>query len=269
MYAFGLVLREMLTGTRNTEGLEVARAYTRLRDVPPGVSAAAPPRGLEKLIDALLQPDPERRPEAKEALERLERMAGEAAPSSPGSRRRAIAIAAGVVALLLVGWWGAQDIRGRLVDGSQAEDSTSVAPGGGGDPGVGSLQPEPAGTQASVPSQPSRPRTSGNEAGLQEPRGEESVPVTFTLVVGFRPTAAPLVDEAGLSHVLVDGRDTGESPGDFRLSGVPGDTIRVSLRQTARRNRALLFDPSTAMVVVPGNEGTVSILFAVRDGEGP
>jgi serine/threonine protein kinase len=99
VYALGLVLLESLSGRRVFPGDDWSSAEQRL-DRPPAVPSGLP-EPLRSTLRAMTDPDPRRRPDAREVAERLSRMPVEPPVREDGGGRRTALVALAVVALLL------------------------------------------------------------------------------------------------------------------------------------------------------------------------
>ena len=113
IYAFGLILYDMLVGKRRAEqaASAIAELQARLEAPPPAAKSVVPalPDSLDSLVSRCLQPDPENRYQTtKELASVLDRLddAGEPIPEPRRFTPRMIAAAVVVVAALVTGtWW--------------------------------------------------------------------------------------------------------------------------------------------------------------------
>ena len=99
VYALGLVLLESLSGRRVFPGDDWASAEQRL-DRPPTIPAGLP-EPLRGTLRAMTDPDPRRRPDAREVAARLSQVTTTPPPVEDGGGRRTALIALAVVALLV------------------------------------------------------------------------------------------------------------------------------------------------------------------------
>ncbi|MHA6779698.1 serine/threonine-protein kinase [Pseudonocardia saturnea] len=99
VYALGLVLLESLSGRRVFPGDDWASAEQRL-DRPPTIPAGLP-EPLRGTLRAMTDPDPRRRPDAREVAARLSQVTTAPPPVEAGGGRRTALIALAVVALLV------------------------------------------------------------------------------------------------------------------------------------------------------------------------
>lgn len=126
VYALGLVLLESLSGRRVFPGDDWASAERRL-DRPPAIPAGLP-EPLRGTLRAMTDPDPRRRPDAREVAERLSRVPVEPPVREGGGGRRAALIALAVVALLVVVVVALTRGGDEPTDAVAAPDTTTTAP---------------------------------------------------------------------------------------------------------------------------------------------
>jgi serine/threonine protein kinase len=128
IYALGLVLLESLSGRRVFPGDDWASAERRL-DRPPAIPAGLP-EPLRSTLRAMTDPDPRRRPDAREVAERLSRVPVEVPPvdEGGGGGRRTALIALAVVALLLVAVFALTRGDDEPTDVVAAPETTTSAP---------------------------------------------------------------------------------------------------------------------------------------------
>jgi len=117
LYAFGLILYDLLTGGRRADGSVVADLMARMQKPVPSVRTSAPdvPEALARIIDRCLERDPDARfattAELVQALNRLDARGHELRPAAP--RRNKGLLVANAVAFVLVAAVVAWNLRGR------------------------------------------------------------------------------------------------------------------------------------------------------------
>ena len=112
MYALGLMFYDMVLGKRDRRArASISELMSRLKSPPPLVRSVDSqiPEAVERIIDRCLQPDPDDRFESTaELLAALDRLDANGNPLPRLSKRAILAIASGLVAVvlaLLATWW--------------------------------------------------------------------------------------------------------------------------------------------------------------------
>lgn len=204
VYALGVVLHEMLTGTvpfrvRGWDDVAVDHGQ------PPAPLVAGLPRKVSEIIQRCLRRDPHERPHATEVAMVLDRVVA----SPPRRWLRVGAFAAGgavVVSALATAWWfGGDQLAPRgVAAATSSPTSPAIAT-------PSAQSPSPAGTTSPASSATPRPPTTPAPTPTRAP-----VPVPVTPTVG-----------AALATVM-DTIDTGLAHGQVR------DDVALDLRQTIR-----------------------------------
>ncbi|MBB5867964.1 serine/threonine-protein kinase [Allocatelliglobosispora scoriae] len=235
IYALGVVLHEMLTGTvpfRVRGWEDVANDHGR----PPAPAVAGLPRPVVEVLQRCLRRDPHERPHATELAMVLDR-----ALAAPPRRWPRYAAVGGVVVLLAgfgTAWWLVDDPASP----PSASPSASASPAPSPSASV-SATPIPAGSAtATVPASP-RASTGG---GTRPSASPPTIPVPVT----------PTVDEA-LATAL-ETVDEGLSKQEIR------NDVALDLRQTIRN---MARNPKTRAQLDEAARGTREKI-ASREGEG-
>ncbi|WP_240157545.1 serine/threonine-protein kinase [Pseudonocardia broussonetiae] len=151
VYALGLLLLEALRGRRVFDGDDWTAAEQRL-DRPPPVPASLP-EPLRSTLRAMTDPDPRRRPDAREVAARLSAPAAAPEPERPD--RRGLWVGLAVLAVGLVALFALTRGGDEPADPAQAAPSSAVE----------TTEAEPTEDAADPTTEPSTDADDGTDAG--------------------------------------------------------------------------------------------------------